>query len=345
MTTANELVLFYPNGHEAHAYPGHQERPERVETIRAALQNAGWWEPFARLEPVIIPEQIIIKIHDPSWMLQLETICREVDYLDINTYVTPASYDLALRAAGGTAAVASAVWRRKAKRGFSLARPPGHHATRQRGGGFCLLNNIALAAEVLLQQEGAQRLAIVDLDLHHGNGTQDIFWQRNDVLYISTHQMPLFPGTGWLEETGGGVGKGATANFPLPPGAGDKAFRTVLEELILPLLDRFAPEMLLISFGFDTHWRDPIGSLLLSAMEYGHLIASLANWADEHCEGRIILVLEGGYDLAAASACATAVTAALLGLTWSDPIGRAPYDENLGWQQMVAQAKRLWGIR
>jgi acetoin utilization deacetylase AcuC-like enzyme len=344
MDTAMELVLFYPDGHEGHAYPGHPERPERVETIRSALKNAGWWEPFARLEPEIIPEQIIYKIHDPSWLHQLGAICREADYFDINTYVTPASFDLALRAAGGSAAVASAVWRGEAKRGFSLARPPGHHATRQRGGGFCLLNNIALASEVLLQQEGAQRLAIVDLDLHHGNGTQDIFWHRNDVFYISTHQMPLFPGTGWLVETGGGEGKGTTANFPLPPGAGDKAFRTVLEELILPLLDRFAPEMLLISFGFDTHWRDQIGSLLLSAGEYGRLITSLANWADEHCKGRIILVLEGGYDLAAASACATAVTAALLGLSWSDPIGSAPYVEDFRWQQMVVQAKRLWGI-
>jgi acetoin utilization deacetylase AcuC-like enzyme len=344
MNTAMELVLFYPNGHEAHFHSGHPERPERVETIRAALQNAGWWEPFARLEPEIIPERIMYKIHDPAWLLQLEAICREADYLDINTFVTPASFDLALRAAGGTAAVASAVWRGEAKRGFSLARPPGHHATRQRGGGFCLLNNIALATEVLLQQDGAQRLAIVDLDLHHGNGTQDIFWQRNDVLYISTHQMPLFPGTGWLDETGGGEGRGATANLPLPPGAGDRAFRTVMEELVLPLLDRFSPEMLLISFGFDTHWRDPIGSLLLSAGEYGRLITSLVNWADEHCGGRIILVLEGGYDLAAASACASAVTAALLGLSWSDPIGRAPYVEDLSWQLMIAQAKRLWGI-
>ena len=339
-----ELVFFYPDGHESHAFSGHPERPERVETIRTALQNAGWWEPFARLEAEIIPEHIIAKIHDPAWLHQLETICREVDYLDINTYVTPASFDLALRAAGGTVAVASAVWRREAKRGFALARPPGHHATRQRGGGFCLLNNIALAAEVLLQREGAQRLAIVDLDLHHGNGTQDIFWQRKDVLYISTHQMPLFPGTGWLDETGGGEGNGATANFPLPPGAGDTAFRTILEALILPLLDRFSPEMLLISFGFDTHWRDPIGSLLLSAGEYGRLITCLVNWADDHCNGRISLVLEGGYDLAAASACATAVTASLLGLPWTDPLGKAPYVEDSGWQQMVTRAKRLWGV-
>ena len=344
MNTVAELVLFYPTGHEAHAFAGHPERPERVETIRSALQSAGWWEPFPKLEPAIIPESVFNAIHDPGWLPQLDHICHDADYLDINTYVTTASFDLALRAAGGTAAVASAVWRGQARRGFALARPPGHHATRMRGGGFCLLNNIALAAEMLLQQEGAQRLAIVDFDLHHGNGTQDIFWRRGDVLYISTHQMPLFPGTGWLSEMGDGPGKGATANIPLPPGSGDLAFRTVLDELILPLLDRFAPEMILIGFGFDTHWLDPLGSLQLSAKEYGNLIANLTHWADERCNGRIILVLEGGYDLRAASACAMGVTAALLGLPWNDPIGPAPYVEEKGWQQVLEQVKRLWGV-
>jgi acetoin utilization deacetylase AcuC-like enzyme len=344
MNTQEDLVLFYPTGHEAHVFTGHLESPERVETIRSALKSAGWWDGFAKLEPVVIPEHTLYKIHDPAWLKKLNAVCLNAGYIDINTYVTPASSQLAMHAAGGTVAVASTVWRGEAKRGFSLARPPGHHATRNQGGGFCLLNNIALAAETLIQQEGAKRLAIVDLDLHHGNGTQDIFWQRGDVFYISTHQMPLFPGTGGLGETGSGNGKGTTANFPLPPGSGDLAFRTVLEELILPLLDRHSPEMLLVSFGFDTHWRDPFGSLLLSAGEYGRLIADLVGWADEYCSGRIILVLEGGYDLIAASACSLAVTAALLGLTWVDPIGPAPYYQEMGWEMMVTQAKRLWNI-
>lgn len=339
-----ELVLFYPTGHEAHAFTGHLERPERVETIRTALQSCGWWEPFPRLEPVEIPIEVINTVHDPAWLPQLESICRRTNYLDLNTYVTPASFTLALRAAGGTASVATAVWRGEAKRGFALARPPGHHATYQRGGGFCLLNNIALAAEMLLQNEGAQRLAIIDLDLHHGNGTQDIFWRRGDVLYISTHQMPLFPGTGWLTDIGNGPGEGTTANFPLPPGSGDLAFRTIMDELIVPLLDRFIPEMILVSFGFDTHWRDPLGSLLLSASEYGHLITSLVDWTDKHCSGRIMLVLEGGYDLLAATACAMGVTAALLGQSWTDSVGPAPYVEKMEWQRMVEQAKKLWKI-
>jgi acetoin utilization deacetylase AcuC-like enzyme len=344
MKNIMDLALFYPEGHTAHARVGNVERPERVETIRSALKSAGWWDPFPKLDPITLPESVLHATHDPIWYSQLESLCRRTNYLNIDTYLTSASYDLALRAAGGAAVVSGAVWRGEAKRGFALTRPPGHHATRQRGGGFCLLNNIALAAEMLIQQEGALRLAIVDLDLHHGNGTQDIFWQRGDILYISTHQVPLFPGTGWLSETGEGPGRGMTVNLPLPPGSGDEAFRTIMDTLILPLLDRFGPQMILVSFGFDTHWRDQLGSLLLSASEYGRLIASLVNWADERCNGRIILVLEGGYDLKAAAACSVAVVSALLGQPWNDPIGPAPIDEEMGWKRMVEQARDLWGI-
>jgi acetoin utilization deacetylase AcuC-like enzyme len=339
-----ELAYFYPSGHEAHILAGHVERPERVEAIRRALQASGWWDGFPRLEPDAIPEDVLYTVHDPAWIAQFAAICKRTTHLDMDTYVTPASFDLAMLAAGGAASIASAVWRGEYKRGFALTRPPGHHATRRRGGGFCLLNNIALAAEVLIQRDGARRLAIIDFDLHHGNGTQDIFWRRGDVLYISTHQVPLYPGTGGLNEIGEGPGAGATSNFPLPPGSGDQAFHTIQNELIVPMLDRFSPEMVLVSFGFDTHWRDPLGSLQLSAGEYGRLIASLTNWADTNCLGRIVLVLEGGYDLEAASACAEGVTAALLGRSWNDPLGPSPYNEEMGWQRMVDQAKKLWNV-
>jgi acetoin utilization deacetylase AcuC-like enzyme len=340
----HELVLFYPQGHEAHAEPGHPERPERVETIRSALEEAGWWDPFPRLDPLALPQDILHAIHTPAYLTLLESACRRGQHLDLDTYTTPASWELAHRAAGGAVAVAAAVWRGEAQRGFALTRPPGHHATSSRGMGFCLLNNAALAAEYLLQREGAQRLAIVDLDLHHGNGTQDIFWERGEVFYISTHQSPLYPGTGRLEDTGEGAGEGTTANLPLPPGSGDRAFRTAMEEVILPLLDRFAPEMILVSFGFDPHWRDPLGSLRLSAAGYGTLVADLVRWADEHCEGRIALFLEGGYDLQAGAACGQAVVAALLGRPWEDPLGPAPQPEGTAWQRVIRQARELWGL-
>jgi acetoin utilization deacetylase AcuC-like enzyme len=211
--------------------------------------------------------------------------------------------------------------------------------------GFCLLNNVALAAQYLIQEEGAQRLAIVDVDLHHGNGTQDIFYHRKDVFYFSTHQYPHYPGTGSLDEMGEGEGVGYTANFPLPPFSGDKAFQVIMEELLLPLLHRYQPEMILVSYGFDPHWRDPLGSLLLSAGGFHNLVKALTAWADEHCEGRIAVFLEGGYDLEAARVCSLAVVAALLNKPWQDDLGSSPTSvEREYWKTMVQQAKQLWNL-
>jgi acetoin utilization deacetylase AcuC-like enzyme len=287
---------------------------------------------------------VLHSVHTPAYLVLLENACKRGARLDMDTYTTPASWDLALRSAGGAAAVAQAVWQGKACTGFALTRPPGHHATIQRGMGFCLLNNIAIAAEYLLQKEGAGRLAILDLDLHHGNGTQDIFYQRVEVFYFSTHQSPFYPGTGRIEERGAGLGNGTNANLPLPPFSGDKAFQATLDELILPLLDQYNPEMLLVSVGFDTHWKDPLGSLLLSALAYGKLIEKLKHWADGKCRGRIALFLEGGYDLQAGAACAGAVVAALIGQPWQDPLGPSPRREGKDWQGVLQQAKQLWGL-
>jgi acetoin utilization deacetylase AcuC-like enzyme len=344
----HDLVYFYPQGHEAHVDPGHPERPERVEAIRETLERAGLWQIYPHLKPLDLPEEVLHAVHSPQYLQTLERVCRKGAHFDMDTYTTPASWDLALNAAGGAAVVASTVWQRLAQRGFALTRPPGHHATPGRAMGFCLLNNIALAAEYLRQQDGAQRLAIIDLDLHHGNGTQEIFYQRGDVFYFSIHQMPLYPGTGSIEETGAGEGLGRTANFPLPPFSGDRAYRTVMDNLILPLLDDFKPEMILVSYGFDPHWSDPLGNLRLSAGAYGGLIASLVHWADQNCQGRIALFLEGGYNLEAARACSLAVIAALLGRPLPDLSGRAyepsPDPEGNAWQSYVQQARRVWRL-
>jgi acetoin utilization deacetylase AcuC-like enzyme len=210
--------------------------------------------------------------------------------------------------------------------------------------GFCLLNNVAIAAEHLFQNEGAIKLAIVDLDLHHGNGTQDIFWHRDDLFYISTHQYPHYPGSGLLSEIGEGRGEGKTANFPMPPMSGDTAFETVMTGAILPLLDRYRPDMVLVSYGFDTHWRDPLGNILLSAAAYGLLIQELAEWSDKFCQGRIALFLEGGYDLESAKACTGSVVAALLGDEKVDPLGPSPTPEMNTWRQMLNKAIKLWGL-
>ena len=340
----HDLVFYYPEGHKAHYELGHPERPERVETIRQALDATGWWQSFPHLAPLEVPDELLKSVHDPGYIRTLPQVSQQGQHLDMDTYTTPATWELALNAAGGAVSVASAVWQGRANRGFALTRPPGHHATRYRGMGFCLLNNIAIAAEYLIQEFDARRLAIVDLDLHHGNGTQDIFWTRGDVFYISTHQSPLYPGSGSLSETGAGKGLGTTANIPLPPGTGDKAFAEIMGGLILPLLDRYQPEMLLVSYGFDPHWRDPLGHLQLSAPGYGSLITSLAGWADEHCSGRIALFLEGGYDLEAAAACSLSVTAALLGQKWEDSLGPSPQAEGNSWQAVYKRACQMWEV-
>ena len=340
----HDLVYFYPEGHQAHYELGHPERPERVETIRQALQATGWWEAYPKLEPLEVSDDLFGRIHESNYLKELEAACRGGRHLDMDTYTTPASWQLALNAAGGALSVASSVWQGAAKRGFGLTRPPGHHATYDQGMGFCLLNNVALGAEYLLKELGAQRVAIIDLDLHHGNGTQDIFWRRGDVFYVSTHQSPLYPGSGGLEETGSGDGLGSTANFPLPPGSGDGAFGEIMDGLILPLMDRFLPQMILVSYGFDTHWRDPLGHLQLSAQGYGKLIASLVGWADAHCAGRIAIFLEGGYDLEAAAACSLAVNAALLGTQWEDSLGESPRFEGRSWQAVAQRARQIWGL-
>lgn len=344
----HQIVYFYPEGHQAHHEPGHPERPERVEAIKDALDRVGWWQPYPKLQPMAVEESIITSVHSPAYLAALGRICQRGEHYDVDTYTTPQTWDLARLAAGGACAVAAEVWRGSARSGFALTRPPGHHATRTSAMGFCVLNNVAIAAEFLIQEYGAKRLAIIDLDLHHGNGTQDIFYRRPEVFYLSTHQSPLYPGTGRLNETGDGPGLRTNANFPLPPFSGDRAFQTVMDELILPLLHRFKPEMLLVSYGFDPHWGDPLGNLQLSAEGYGRLIKSLAAFSETSCGGRLALFLEGGYNLDAAKACSLAVTAALLGCSLPDVSGAgwgpSPYGEGDEWRGVVKKAKELWQL-
>ncbi len=337
-----EMVYFYPNGHQAHAVPGHPERPERVEAIRQALESHGLWS--APLAPLDVPADVLHAVHDQTYLERLQGLCAEGAWYDGDTYLQPASWTLALQSAGGAMRVAQAVWRGEAQYGFALCRPPGHHATPRRAMGFCLLNNVALAAEYLLQCEGAQQLAIVDLDVHHGNGTQDIFWQRSDVLYVSMHQVPLYPGTGSLYERGQGTGAGYTLNCPLPPGTGNAGALAWMQTVILPVLERYAPQMVLVSLGFDAHWRDPLAQLRFSAQGYSALVSALAGFAAEKCAGRMALVLEGGYDLHAGAVGATGVVSALVGAPWSDSLGDAPGRDAREWEPVLREARSIWRV-
>lgn len=209
--------------------------------------------------------------------------------------------------------------------------------------GFCLINNIAVAAEYLLRDKNAKSLAILDLDLHHGNGTQDIFWQRSDVSFCSIHQSPFYPGTGYLNENGGGAGEGFTMNLPIPSYSGDQAYLTLISDLILPFLKKTDPEMLLISYGFDTHWRDPLGSMQVSAGCIYRIMEVLQQWTEDNCDGRLAVILEGGYDLEAGRACGQAIGTALSGVPWTDPVGPSPVPEKDNWKGTLEAARQMWG--
>jgi acetoin utilization deacetylase AcuC-like enzyme len=340
----DDLILFYPENHQLHASPNHPERPERVEAIRQELEQAGIWERSKKVGSVNIPADVLSAIHTPEHTRRIQLTSQKGGSIDSDTYLTHASWQLALNAAGGAIAVADAVFSRKAKRGFALCRPPGHHATSNQAMGFCLLNNIALAAEYLLQEQSAERIAIVDIDLHHGNGTQDIFYTRPEVFFCSIHQYPLYPMTGLVPEVGSGKGKGTNLNIPFPPYAGDMARQAAWDLVIQPILEEFQPAMLLVSAGFDAHWRDPLGHQLVTADGYGKLMAQFTAFADQHCQGRLAVFLEGGYDLGAGAASALAVVQALLGQQWEDTIGPSPLPEDSYWESRLQQVIRQWDL-
>ncbi len=279
-----------------HYLPGHPENPQRFKHFEK-LSDVSFSDRLIHVESNSAPLSAITTIHPPSYLSALEQAASQgpgfIDHGD--TYVTSASYQAALEAAGGAIGVVDAVIEDQASSGFALIRPPGHHTSATRPSGFCLLNNIAIAARYV-QSAGFPRVMIFDFDVHHGNGTQDLFEKDPSILYISTHQYGIYPGTGSINETGSGEGSGSVVNIPLPARAGDRAFEVITTEMIVPLAKRFQPDILLISAGFDAHWNDPLANLQLSTTGYNQLGTSLLLMAEELCEGKIVYFLEGGYD-------------------------------------------------
>jgi acetoin utilization deacetylase AcuC-like enzyme len=253
---------------------------------------------------------------------------RGPQWLSPDTYILPASWEAACMAAGAAAAAVEAVVAGQVSNAFALIRPPGHHATPSQPMGFCLLNNIAIAARHALDSLGIERVAIVDFDVHHGNGTQDCFYDDGRVLFCSTHASPLYPGTGAADDVGIEDGYGATLNLPLPYETGDTGFQLIYDQVVLPALRRFAPQLILVSAGYDAHWDDPLGPLSLSIDGYQALTQRLVTLADELCGGKIVLVLEGGYSLPALAGGVVASLCVLLGRELgADPLGPASQAE------------------
>jgi acetoin utilization deacetylase AcuC-like enzyme len=305
-TSQRAAVLRSPEflGHN----PGrHPENPERLRAIERELARenmlAGRPEvPFGKAS-----DAAITRIHRPEYLRSLEEIAASGGaWLDLDTMVAPDSVHVARLAAGAAIAAVDATLSGQVRRAFALVRPPGHHATPARGMGFCLLNNIAIAAAHALAQ-GIARLAIVDWDVHHGNGTQEAFYEDDRVFFASIHQSPLFPFSGAATERGAGRGTGTTLNIPLPPGQDDAVYQRLLRERILPRIAEFHPDLILVSAGFDAHAADPLGGMLLTTRGFGELARLVVETANQVSQGRLVAVLEGGYDPVATATSTVAV--------------------------------------
>lgn len=273
---------------------GHPERPGRLRAIQKALED----EAFTGLERVEAPpcdEAALLLAHPQSLVETVRNAIPEegIRPVDSDTWVSPGSWDAALRAVGASLAAVDDVFSGAADNVFVGCRPPGHHAEKNRAMGFCLFNNAAIAARHAQHAHGAERVAILDWDVHHGNGTQDIFWDDPSVLYCSTHQVPLYPGTGAENETGAGN----IVNVPLSPGAGSDDFRAAMDMVLLPRIEAFRPDLIIISAGFDAHYRDPLASLNLTEEDFSWATGKLMESAGRWSANRVVSLLEGGYDL------------------------------------------------
>lgn len=314
-----------------HDLRGHPENQQRLKAILRTLENHGVLSRLTAITATPIARDRLERVHSSSYIDQVRRVAQSGGgHLDMDTYVRPASYEAALMAAGGLVEATRAVLDGQVANAFALVRPPGHHALRDRGMGFCLFNNVAIAARYALAERGLDRVLIVDFDVHHGNGTQDEFEADPAVMYLSTHQYPHYPGTGYWDETGRGDGAETVVNVPLGGGVGDRGFARIMAEIVVPAAWRFQPQLILVSAGYDAHWDDPLAAMQLSVGGYTAIARALKDLADELCEGRLVFTLEGGYHLEALAYSVLNSFAVLLGdPKWQlvDPLGPSPRSE------------------
>ena len=288
------LSLTHPTCLEHKGPEGHAENPARLHAINKMITHP-YFDELAREEAPVGRSEDILKAHSQEHLSQIEGIAPQegIEQVDADTFMSPASLEAARRAVGAATRAVDAVMLREVDNAFCAVRPPGHHAEFNRPMGFCLFNNVAIAAHYARDKYGADRVAVVDFDVHHGNGTQNIFWPDEDLFYGSTHQMPLYPGSGSQTETG----EGNIFNAPLRAGDGSEQFREAFNSVILPSLNAFEPDLVLISAGFDAHEADPLGSLKLKEEDFAWATLKVMEIADYHCDNRVISMLEGGYDI------------------------------------------------
>lgn len=294
--------------------PGHPESPERLRAILERLHA----QPIAGVRwaaPAPVTREQLLRVHDPAFVAEVDAVRGTHAALDPDVALAPASVDAAYLAAGSAVTAVEAVASGAARRAFALVRPPGHHAERARAMGFCVFGNAAVAAAHARAALGVDRVLVIDWDVHHGNGTDHLFAARRDVLVFDTHQYPHYPGTGAAEEVGRGDGRGFTVNVPLPEGLGDADYAAVFRDLLAPIAEQFRPGLVLVSAGFDAHRDDPLGGMRVTGEGFAHLCGVVCELADRLADGRVVLLLEGGYDLAGLADSVHACTAVLAGST------------------------------
>jgi acetoin utilization deacetylase AcuC-like enzyme len=293
----------------------HPERPERFDAVVRGLRQAGLLERLAHVDPRAATEEELLLCHTPEYLrtAKHDVLSGRPSLTTGDTDITPNSWDVAAQAVGGVLNAVDAVATGAARNAFCAVRPPGHHATAGRGMGFCFFNNAALAARYAQRRHGLGRVLIVDWDVHHGNGTEDIFYRDPTVFYFSTHQWPLYPGTGRADETGEGAGVGTTMNFPFPAGSGREEVLGAVEASLAPAAEQFRPDLLVISAGFDSRLGDPLGRFTLTDRDFADLTRAVMQIAARHAGGRVVSVLEGGYNLDGLASAAAAHVEALCG--------------------------------
>ncbi len=303
--------------HDPGAY--HPESPRRLEVLYSMLDEELKGK-FTEIEPFEADKEMLLWIHDASYINRVAaTAGKEFTSLDPDTSTSPGSYEAALLAVGGLCRAISMVMAGEMDNAFAFVRPPGHHAERARAMGFCLFNNVAIGARYAQKKLGAEKVLIVDWDLHHGNGTQHSFEEDPTVLYFSTHQYPYYPGSGSLRETGRGQGRGYTVNVPLSVGKGDVEYVGIFERIVKPIAREYSPDLIMISAGFDIYANDPLGGMNVTATGFAGMTRSLMEVAEEVCGGKIVATLEGGYNIQGLRECGKAVVEEMLDLQQTDP--------------------------
>ena len=336
--------LVYDPIYLEHDTGDHVENPRRLVDAMSYLKETGIKERLISLPARPASLEELEMIHAPEYVSYVKSKAENGGgWLDPDTVMSPKSYEAALYAAGGVLVAVEAVIKGKVDNAFALVRPPGHHAVRDRAMGFCIFNNVAIAAKFALSKFNLNRVLIADFDVHHGNGTQDAFYADPKVLYFSTHQYPFYPGTGWMDESGTGAGEGTTVNFPMAAGWGDEEYLRAFNEVLVPVARRFQPQLVLVSAGFDAHWADQLAMMRVTITGFVQMAMILKELAAELCQGRLVFTLEGGYNLRVVASSIKAVFDVLLGNSeMDDPLGKASMAKKPeGFDEHIEAIKRI----